>query len=285
MTEKRTRRKRDPERTREAILEAAREVLAQDGKEGVSVVQVARRAGVNRGTAYQHFQTREQLIEATAAWVSDKLDRAVFGDPAVESAVESDTVEAVNDNLATFAMENPELGRIWLFEVLSSKQPSNDPFWRHYESSFKKFAKTALAQPGIDVEVLSVLLISGAFIWPVWVRAHARTAKDRQLMMERYTREILRLTLHGTLRPEKYPGLETIVNKAPGMKQSSGADKSSGANKSAAASKSAGASKSVAANKSAAANNAAAASKSTVASKSSAVNKPSRTSKPATDRS
>ena len=59
------RRKRDPESTREAILEAARQVLAQDGKEGVSVAQVALLAGVNRGTAYQHFQTREQLIDAT----------------------------------------------------------------------------------------------------------------------------------------------------------------------------------------------------------------------------
>jgi len=218
MTEKRTRRKRDPERTREAILEAAREVLAQDGKEGVSVVQVARRAGVNRGTAYQHFQTREQLIEATASWVSDKLYTAVFGDPALdrekrEQPVDALDVEAVNGNLAAFAMENPELGRIWLFEVLSSKLPANDPFWRHYESTFKRFAKSALAQPGIDVEVVSVLLLSGAFIWPVWVRAHARTAKERQQMMKRYAREILRLTLHGTLRPEKYPELEALVRE------------------------------------------------------------------------
>ena len=74
---------RNPEGTREAILEAAREVLAQDGKEGLSVARVAQRAGVNRGTAYQHFQTREQLIEATAAWVSEKLYNEVFGDPAV----------------------------------------------------------------------------------------------------------------------------------------------------------------------------------------------------------
>src|SRR5579871_1141738 len=74
---RRTRRKRDPQGTREAILEAARQELAQDGKEGVSVAQVAQRAGVNRGTAYQHFQTREQLIEATAAWVSDQLYTAV----------------------------------------------------------------------------------------------------------------------------------------------------------------------------------------------------------------
>ncbi len=218
MTEKRTRRKRDPERTREAILEAAREVLAQDGKEGVSVVEVARRAGVNRGTAYQHFQTREQLIEATAAWVSDRLMRAVFGGSASElneneMAAGAADVDRVNDNLVAFAMENPELGRIWLFEVLSSKQPSNDPFWRFYESSFKRWSKTALAQPGIDAEVLSVLLLSGAFIWPVWVRAHARTSKDRQHMMKRFAREILRLSLHGTLRPERYPDLENRLSK------------------------------------------------------------------------
>jgi AcrR family transcriptional regulator len=215
MTEKRTRKKRDPERTREAILEAAREVLAQDGKEGLSVAQVAQRAGVNRGTAYQHFQTREQLIEATAAWVSDKLYRAVFGDPAVphDRPVKTKDIEAVNEHLAAFAMENPALGRIWLFEVLSSSRPANDPFWRQYVSKFAQFAKTEFAQPEIDVEVLSVVLIAGAFIWPVWARAHARTTKQRQEMAERFTREMLRLTLHGTLRAEKYPDLDARVSK------------------------------------------------------------------------
>lgn len=205
--------KRDPERTREAILEAAREVLAQDGKEGLSVAQVAQRAGVNRGTAYQHFQTREQLIEATAAWVSDKLYRAVFGDPGRASGaadgvgVDSNAVAAVNDRLVAFAMENPALGRVWLFEVLSSKKPSNDPFWRQYASNFERFAKTQLAQPDIDVEALTVLFLAGTFIWPVWARSHTRSAKERQQMAERYAREVLRLTLHGTLRPEKYPEL------------------------------------------------------------------------------
>ncbi|HKU40157.1 MAG TPA: TetR/AcrR family transcriptional regulator [Polyangiales bacterium] len=213
MAEKRARKKRDPERTREAILEAAREVLAQDGKEGLSVAQVAQLAGVNRGTAYQHFQTREQLIEATAQWVSDKLFRSVFGDPEQlrEQTVENIDIEAVNSHLVSFAMENPALGRIWLFEVLSSGRPASDAFWRHYETNFKRFAKTEYAQPGIDAEVLSVLLIAGAFIWPVWARSHARTAKQRQQMAERFSNEILRLTLHGTLRPEKYPELDARV--------------------------------------------------------------------------
>jgi AcrR family transcriptional regulator len=216
---KRPRRKRDPQSTREAILEAARQQLSQDGKEGVSVAQVAQRAGVNRGTAYQHFQTREQLIEATAAWVSDKLYRSVFGDPAVaaEPPLDSGNIRGVTEHLAEFAMENPEIGRVWLFELLSSRRPTNDPFWQKYVSNFEHFAKSPLAQPGIDAEVMSVLLLAGAFLWPVWARAHARSAKERQQMSKRFSREVLRLCLHGTLKPEKYSDLEELVRQDNGV--------------------------------------------------------------------
>lgn len=223
MAQKRTPRRRDPERTREAILEAAREVLAQDGKEGLSVAQVAQRAGVNRGTAYQHFQTRDELLEATAAWVSDKLYEAVFGEAGVASAEnEEKIVETVNRQLVNFAMENPALGRIWLFQVLSGGRQTSDAFWRTYESTFKQFAETDLAQPGLDPEVLSLLFIAGAFIWPAWAGSRARTAKQREELADRFSREILRLSLHGTLRPEKYPDLEALVakgNKPPHTKK------------------------------------------------------------------
>jgi AcrR family transcriptional regulator len=182
---------------------------------------VAQLAGVNRGTAYQHFQTREQLLEATAEWVSDKLYRAVFGDPerADDDAgadVDSRQIESINARLVSFAMDNPELSRIWLFEVLSSSRPSSDSFWQKYASSFERFAKTSLAQPGIDTEVLSVLILAGTFLWPVWARSHARSAKEREQMAERYAREVLRLSLHGTLRPEKYPELAARLQGVSG---------------------------------------------------------------------
>lgn len=212
---KRARGARNPEGTREAILEAARQVLAQDGKEGLSVSQVARRAGVNRGTAYQHFQTREQLIEATAEWVSDKLFHAVYGGlaPVAGQGVGSGEIKRVTEHLADFAMENPELGRAWLFELLSSRRPASDRFWREYESSFEELAKTEHAQPGIDTEVVSVLTLAGMFLWPVWARAHTRNAKERQQMAKRFSRELLRLSLHGTLRPEKYPQPDAPADK------------------------------------------------------------------------
>ncbi len=207
---KKIRRKRDPGGTREAILQAARKVLAHGGKEGLSVAEVAQRAGVNRGTAYQHFQTREQLIEATAAWVSDELYRAVFGHPAVagQPSVENVNPKTIIKHLARFAMENPELGRVWLFELLSSQRPASDPFWQQYRSSFEAFAKTELAQPNIDTEVACVLSLAGAFLWPVWARSHARSGRERQELAHRYSREVLRLSLHGTLRPEEFGELD-----------------------------------------------------------------------------
>lgn len=212
---RRARRKRDPQGTREAILEAARQVLAQDGKEGVSVAQVAQRAGVNRGTAYQHFQTREQLIEATAAWVSDQLYTAVFGDTeqAGEQPVEELSIEAITQHVTEFAMQNPEIGRVWLFELLSSRRPAKDRFWQKYLSNFERFVKTDLAQPGIDSEVACIITLAGAFLWPVWARAHSRTAKDRRRMAKRFAHEIMRMSLHGTLRPEMYTELDARLRK------------------------------------------------------------------------
>jgi AcrR family transcriptional regulator len=205
--------KRDPQSTRDAILKAAREMLSQDGAEGLSVTEVARHAGVNRGTAYHHFQTREQLIDAAANWVSESLHRAVLDDIILprHQAAEGVNVEAVIRQLAEFAMLNPELGRVWLYELLNAQRPASDKFWRTYKSMMERFAESDEAQPGIDVEVHSVLMLAGTFLWPVWVRSRARTVKEREEMTERFTREIVRLTLHGTLRPEKFNELSARV--------------------------------------------------------------------------
>jgi AcrR family transcriptional regulator len=203
------RRRRDPDGTRLAILEAARTLVAKHGPEGLSVSQVAQLAGVNRGTAYQHFQTREQLLQATAEWVSEKLCQAVFGDQEIVGGdVEKIDPQKVGEHLAEFAMENPELGRVWLFQVLSSSRPSSDPFWRLYKTQLDAFAESELAQPGIDCEVQSVLVIVGTFLWPVWARAHTLTAKQRRAMAKRFSREILRVSLHGNMRPERFARLD-----------------------------------------------------------------------------
>lgn len=210
------RRPRDPEATREVILEAARTLLAKDGPEGVSLSEVAHLAGVNRGTAYQHFATRENLVQATVESVSLKLFRAVFGDPETigERRVEEVDVAAMTERLANFAMQNHELGRVWLLQVLASPDPSVDLFWREYVGSLERFAASDLAVSGIDAEVLSVMNLAAVFLWPIWAQAHDQDGKGRDQLASRFTREILRLSMYGSLKPSAYPAIAEQLHNA-----------------------------------------------------------------------
>lgn len=209
MDQKGKRRTRDPVATRAAILEAASALLAKDGPEGISLSAVAHEAGVNRGTAYQHFKTRENLVRATIDWVSDKMFRAVFGDPETigERRVEEVDIAEQTDRLEDFAMENPDLCRVWLQQVLASPDPANDPFWREYCGSFGRFANTELAEPDIDVEVVSVLILAGVFFWPLWARAHDATGKERGKLAKRFADEVLRLSMYGTMKADAFPAI------------------------------------------------------------------------------
>lgn len=207
MDGKAKRRTRDPAGTRASILEAASNLLAKDGPEGISLSAVAHLAGVNRGTAYQHFETREKLVQATIDFVSEKLFRAVFGDPATigERHVETVDIADLGDRLAGFAMDNPELCRVWFQQVLASPDPANDPFWREYCGSFGRFAATDLAEPDIDVEVVAIMMLAGVFFWPIWARAHGEDEATRGRLARRFADETLRLSIFGTMKAKAFP--------------------------------------------------------------------------------
>ena len=207
------RRRRNPDATREEILAAARTVLASDGPDGLSLSKVAHLAGVNRGTAYQHFETREDLIQATIAWVSEYLSQSVFGSS--EADLSGDSERPIYDymtGIGDFAVENPQLGRIWLYEILSREDPNKDEFFRQFVQSTKAMAESEFAEDGVDAEALSVMILAGYFLWPVWVHARVTSKKERKAMSLRMRREFLRLSLYGSLRAEAFPELQALLD-------------------------------------------------------------------------
>lgn len=213
MTTIRTRRPRDPVATRAVILAAARELLARDGPDGMSVSAVATLAGINRGTAYQHFETREQLVAATTQSVSDQLFHAAFGDPDTvkDRRVEDVDITALTTTLADFAVDNPALCRIWFLQLLASDEPAQDPFWREYAGSLRRFTETDRAEPGIDSDVFSMLMLAGNFLWPVWTKTHEKTDAERRVLARRFAVESLRLSMHGTMRAACFPEIEALI--------------------------------------------------------------------------
>jgi AcrR family transcriptional regulator len=200
-------RTRNPSATKEAILQATLSRLATSGPEGVSLVDIAQDAQVNRSTVYEHFKSRENLIDRTRAWISHKLYRAVFTNLARlgERPFESIDQIVLNDRLTRFAMDNPEACRVWLMQVISLADPNEDPFWAEYAGAMLHFSRTECAQDNVDPEVLAFIILSSVFLWPMFVRNRRRGARQLREEAHRYLHELMRMGLYGIIRPECFP--------------------------------------------------------------------------------
>lgn len=208
------RRIRNPTETRRIILEAAASLMAEQGSDAVSVSAVANLAGVNRGTAYQHFPSRDELLSEAMAFVSDRMMKAVFGEfsDTTRNVEEVDVADTMR-RLVAFATDNADLCRTWLLQILASPNPTQDPFWTEFQGSLQRFTETDLAQDHVDSDAMAVLVLSGIILWPVWVRSHAADEGDRARLAMRMSREILRLSLFGSMRPEKFPEVVEQLSK------------------------------------------------------------------------
>ena len=111
--------------------------------------------------------------------------------------------------MAEYTVENPDLSRIWLFDVLSKRDPKRDVFYKRFLQAIERLASSDVSEPDIDIEALAVLMLSGFFLWPVWVDSHAKSKKMRKQMAQRFGNEVLRLTLHGFLSVQSREALET----------------------------------------------------------------------------
>ncbi|MGJ6963800.1 TetR family transcriptional regulator [Streptosporangium sp. G11] len=73
-------RRRDPEASKAAILEAARAAFAERGYARATIREIAQRAGVTHGLVMRHFPSKEQLFIAAMPGSSD-LDDLMPGAP------------------------------------------------------------------------------------------------------------------------------------------------------------------------------------------------------------
>jgi AcrR family transcriptional regulator len=100
-------------RSRQAILNAARELLLESGPTAVTHAQVAERAGVGRATVYRHWpQAEPLLLEAMSTVPMPFLDKPTTPTrewlrrelTAIARQLEHDDVRAVSTTLANTAL-------------------------------------------------------------------------------------------------------------------------------------------------------------------------------------
>jgi AcrR family transcriptional regulator len=78
-----------PARTRQALLKAGHELIVEKGVAGLRIAEITERADVALGSFYNHFATKEDLVEAVVANALASLAGEIIpadpgtGDPAV----------------------------------------------------------------------------------------------------------------------------------------------------------------------------------------------------------
>ncbi|MCP4039293.1 MAG: TetR/AcrR family transcriptional regulator [bacterium] len=189
----------DAQLSRSALLTAARELVAERGPEALTVVAVAERAGLNRSTAYQHFRSREELLEAVTDQFTEEV-RQLFLQPRDFGSRVEFFVEYFRDH--------PDIARTWMFQLLAG-HGGVERGWEDYVSYLEQLAQGPSSQDDIDAEMLGVIGMTSALVWSLMARQRTKTDEQAREETQRFARELKRLFLYGALRPESWPELVT----------------------------------------------------------------------------
>ncbi|MFN8157490.1 MAG: TetR/AcrR family transcriptional regulator [Candidatus Nanopelagicales bacterium] len=98
-------------RTRRALIDAARRILADGGSTDVSIQEITETADVGFGTFYNHFDTKAELFEAAVREVLEEYGAAL--DRACESLTDSAEIYAVGVRMtARLASTQPAVAQV-----------------------------------------------------------------------------------------------------------------------------------------------------------------------------
>lgn len=136
--------------TRQRLLEAAIECLAELGWAGSTVAVVAERAGVTRGALQHHFPTREDLFTAAIEHVADERIAFLRGQQAALPAHGPARTEAVVDLLVRMYMDQSFKAALHLWVAAATEEPLRERVVALENRVGREAHRTAVAFLGVD---------------------------------------------------------------------------------------------------------------------------------------
>ncbi len=92
---------------KESLLEAARELLADTGPKGLTLRELARKAGVSHNAPYRHFKDKDELLGAVADQGFEELTRSMLH-AARKGETSLERIREVGLAYIDFALRRPE---------------------------------------------------------------------------------------------------------------------------------------------------------------------------------
>lgn len=145
---------RDPLRTRTKLLQATVDLVAAKGPHALSLKEVARRANLSRGVAYQHFKHRDDLLREAKRWIANRLADGVR--ELQEAPLEQRTLYG-----AKVVLNNPEATRLLFADAFAGKDlRKTHPLFKLVFKTIEDLKKEGVARADIDAEVLTYIMLA-----------------------------------------------------------------------------------------------------------------------------
>ena len=177
--------------TRQKLVAAASKLIVEKGINSVSVVAVAKAAGITRPGAYYHFKTRDALLEAVRNDTDHQLVRTVAG---------SKEDKYLYSQAAEFAAEDQDTIYLRIQRML--EQGADDVIIRSRRRGLTRAAREGLVKPGLEPDIAAIItsttLISSFLAVSEFKQKNRRHKQARLFGKTNY-----QLVFDGALLPEK----------------------------------------------------------------------------------
>ena len=128
--------------TREALLDAAVALFAEQGVAATTSAEIAARVGVTPAMVHYHFRSRDRLLDAVVDERLAQFPARVFGALAPADPSPAALIETIVRRVYDAAEQMPWMPPIWIREIVSEGGTLRDRMFRHFPSG----AVTALSE-------------------------------------------------------------------------------------------------------------------------------------------
>ncbi|HEJ1567850.1 TPA: TetR/AcrR family transcriptional regulator [Pseudomonas aeruginosa] len=151
---------------RAATVEAVVDLAAEQNPSDITTTAIAQRMGLTQGALFRHFPTKDAILQAVMAWVTERLlarvDKAAEGTTSPVAAL-----EAVFMTHIDFVSEHPGVPRMLFGELQRPGEtlPKRmvQTLIQHYGERLHRLLEAGKAQgeldAGLDVDAAAVLFI------------------------------------------------------------------------------------------------------------------------------
>ncbi|SHH08172.1 transcriptional regulator, TetR family [Thermosyntropha lipolytica DSM 11003] len=148
---------------RQKILEVATRLVMEKGVKGTSLADIAREAGISKGTLFYHFPTKDELVYELTV---QHFDRLIQGFLQRMNDIKGEKMEKViydGLNLILQAKERGKLNLYLLQEAFMGNDELKEKFketYRHYRRIMQGFLQDLMGREGETDEVRALMLVA-----------------------------------------------------------------------------------------------------------------------------